>query len=133
MVQKAPENISVAIPRMPDADALLPYLRRIDAARYYSNFGPLVQEFEARIAASLGVDPASVTSVANGKSAMTIALRAAAPLRGRFCMMPSWTFSTTAHAAREAGMKPFFVDVAHESWALTPEIAGAALRRADRL
>ena len=51
MVQKAPENISVAIARMPDADALLPYLRRIDAARYYSNFGPLVQEFEARIAA----------------------------------------------------------------------------------
>ena len=43
---------------------------------------------------------------------------------------PAWTFSASAHAAREAGLTPFFVDVARESWALTPEIAEAALRQA---
>ena len=40
------------MPSLPTADELLPYLRRIDANRWYSNFGPLVSEFESRIAAS---------------------------------------------------------------------------------
>jgi dTDP-4-amino-4,6-dideoxygalactose transaminase len=127
MVHETPDKISVAIPRMPDADALLPYLRRIDAARYYSNFGPLVEEFEVRIAGGFKLTPACVTTVASATVALTLALRVAAPPPGAFCMMPSWTFSASAHAAREAGLRPFFVDVAHESWALTPEIARAAL------
>jgi len=40
MVQDTLDKISGAIPRMPDADMILPYLRRMYAARYYSNFGP---------------------------------------------------------------------------------------------
>lgn len=44
--------------------------------------------------------------------------------------MPSWTFSATPHAAREAGLTPYFVDVASESWALTPEIAAKELQAA---
>ena len=92
MVQNAAQKISVAIPRMPDADMVLPYLRRIDAARYYSNFGPLVREFEARVGAGYGVEPACVTSVASGTAALTLALRASAPTPGSLCMMPSWTF-----------------------------------------
>ena len=130
MVQNAAQKISVAIPRMPDADMVLPYLRRIDAARYYSNFGPLVREFEARIGAGYGVEPACVSSVASGTAALTLALRASAPTPGSLCMMPSWTFSATAHAAREAGLTPYFVDVARDSWALTPEIADAEMRHA---
>ncbi len=130
MVQNAPEKISVAVPRMPDADMVLPYLRRIDEARYYSNFGPLVQEFEARIAAGFGLEADCVTTVASGTAALILALRANNPPPGSLCMMPSWTFSATAHAAREAGLTPFFVDVAPDNWALTPEIAGAALANA---
>ncbi len=125
MVQDAREKIAVAIPRMPDADMVLPNLRRIDGARYYSNLGLLVQEFEARIAAGFGVVPASVTTVASGTAALILALRASNPLPGDLCMMPSWTFSATAHAAREAGLTPFFVDVAPDNWALTPEFAAA--------
>src|SRR5690348_3230106 len=44
--------------QLPDADALLPYLQRIDAARWYTNFGPLVVELEQRLAAQLDADDA---------------------------------------------------------------------------
>ena len=130
MVQDTPDKISVAIPRMPDADMILPYLRRMDAARYYSNFGPLVEEFEARIADGFDLAPDCVTTLSSGTSALTLALRASAPIPGNLCMMPSWTFSATPHAAREAGLTPYFVDVAPESWALTPEIAAKELQAA---
>ena len=38
-------SIPVAQPRLPTTDEIAPYLRRIDASRWYSNGGPLVQEF----------------------------------------------------------------------------------------
>ena len=44
-------------PRLPDAERLLPYLREIDANRWYTNFGPLEQRLTARLAAHFGVDP----------------------------------------------------------------------------
>ncbi len=130
MAQEAPEDIRIAVPRMPETDALLPYLRRIDEARYYTNFGPLVREFEARVAAELGVEPAMVATVSSGTQALILGLKAAGAAPGTLCMMPAWTFSASAHAAREAGLTPYFVDVSPDSWALTPEIAGAALSRA---
>jgi hypothetical protein len=49
--------IPVAWPRLPDATAILPFLERIDAARIYSNFGPLVREFEAGLARHFNVEP----------------------------------------------------------------------------
>ena len=43
---RAPDPIPLLIPDMPGAAALMPYLQRMDAARCYTNFGPLVQELE---------------------------------------------------------------------------------------
>ena len=38
---------------MPRARDIAPYLDRIDQSGWYSNFGPLVSEFEARLEARL--------------------------------------------------------------------------------
>ena len=46
-----PGPIAVARPRLPSTEAILPYLRSIDEARWYSNFGPMLMAFEARLAA----------------------------------------------------------------------------------
>ncbi|MCB1435229.1 MAG: hypothetical protein KDK75_22620, partial [Alphaproteobacteria bacterium] len=35
------QTVPVCRPKLPEAQVLLPYLRRIDQARYYSNHGPL--------------------------------------------------------------------------------------------
>ena len=42
----APGRVPIARPRLPTRAAIAPYLDRIDAARWYANYGPLVGELE---------------------------------------------------------------------------------------
>jgi dTDP-4-amino-4,6-dideoxygalactose transaminase len=126
---KAPEQtIPVCRPWAPPAEMVLPYLRRIDGARWYTNFGPLNQELEQRIAARFDGETHVVT-LANGTLALALALRARAP-QGGLCLMPAWTFVATAHAAMNAGLAPYLVDVDPCTGALTPDGARSALRTA---
>jgi len=120
--------IPIARPRLPASEAIGPYLDRIDAARWYSNYGPLVKELEGRIAERLG--GASVCTVANGTAAITLALRAAGARAGTLCLMPAWTFVASAHAAIEAGLTPCFVDVDPDTWMLDPAATRAAAESA---
>jgi dTDP-4-amino-4,6-dideoxygalactose transaminase len=119
---------------MPTSEAILPYLRRIDAARWYSNFGPLSVEFEARLAQRFS-GPTAVATVVNGTQALTVALQAmgvagggVAP--GGLCAVPSWTFVATAHAVVAAGMTPWFVDVDPATAMMDPEALERALASA---
>ncbi len=121
--------IAVAKPRLPLADAILPYLRRIDTARWYSNFGPLVQELEERLAHRFGPSALAVTC-SNATQGLTLTLKALGATPGTLCAMPSWTFVATAHAAVQAGLMPWFLDADHDSWMLTPQTLEAALPRA---
>ncbi|MFL9907884.1 DegT/DnrJ/EryC1/StrS family aminotransferase [Paraburkholderia sp. RL17-337-BIB-A] len=119
------ETIKVLIPRLPSADALLPYLTRIDSARTYSNYGPLHREFSARLAQLTGAP--GVTITCNGTSAIELALRIRAKSERRYCLMPAFTFIASAHAVRNAGLTPYLLDVSEQSMMLTPEIVEAAL------
>lgn len=123
------KKIPVAKPRLPRLAALAPYIERIDRARWYSNFGPLCEEFEARLAARFGIEAAGVSTISNATVGLSLALQAAGARPGALCLLPSWTFSASAHAAVEAGMIPFFTDVDAEGL-LTPAIAREALRSA---
>ena len=124
----APQRIAVMRPRLPTLEHVAPYLAEMDASRWYGNFGPLQQRFEARLADRFAIAPDGITCVANATVGLTLALAAAAE-PGGLCLMPSFTFVASAHAARAAGLMPCFVDVEPGSWALTPELARAALRR----
>ncbi|MGH6946119.1 MAG: DegT/DnrJ/EryC1/StrS family aminotransferase [Kiloniellales bacterium] len=126
-------RIPVMRPRMADASALLPYLRRIDEARWYSNFGPLAREFEARIAARYGLSEGSAAALANGTLGLTLALKALEPAPGALCLIPAFTFTASACAVAAAGLTPYFVDVDPASWALEPAGAEAALAAAPGL
>jgi len=128
-LQRAP-RIPVARPRLAPLEAALPYLRRIDAARIYSNFGPLNALFEQRLCAQFGLDEGSVVTCNNATMGLTMALQAAAGRYGGYCVMPAWTFAATAHAALAAGLTPFLVDVDAVTGALTPQIAARALAAA---
>lgn len=117
------------MPSLPTAAELLPYLERIDAARWYSNFGPLVGEFEARIAASFaGAGACHVVSVSSCTAGLELALRALALPREAPILVPALTFIATASAVRCAGLSPVVADVDPHSWLLTPDIARAAVR-----
>jgi dTDP-4-amino-4,6-dideoxygalactose transaminase len=115
----AAATVAVARPRMPTASALLPYLQRIDEARWYSNFGPLLTELEQRIAGRFS-SAAQVITVANATQALTLTLQAMNLKPGGYVVLPAWTFVATAHAVMQAGLKPWFVDVDPGTWMLDP-------------
>ena len=69
-------SIPVARPRLPTTDEIASYLRRIDASRWYSNGGPLVQEFEERLAQHFSDGSARVATVANATIGLAVALLA---------------------------------------------------------
>lgn len=123
------ERIPIARPRLPTRAAIAPYLDRIDEARWYTNLGPLVRELEVRLAARLA-GGAGVVTVSNGTVALTLALKAAGAAPGSLCLMPAWTFVATPHAALDAGLIPYFVDVDPDTWMLDPARVGAAIAAA---
>lgn len=122
-------SIAVARPQLPPADAVAPYLRRIDETRIYSNLGPLVRELQDRLGGRLGLPSGAVAAVANATLGLTLALSAAEARVGRFCLMPAWTFAASAHAVIAAGLKPYFLDVDPDSWALSPSAVLDAVNR----
>lgn len=98
--------LKVLIPDLPSADELLPYLRRIDSVRHYSNQGPQVQELERRC---MGVVVSSAT--------LGLELAAACLYRDTV-RIPAFTFHATATAVLRAGLKPILCDVDPATWAL---------------
>lgn len=119
-VMTATAPMPVARPRLPSAEAVFPYLQRIDTARWYSNFGPLLTEFEARLAARFPAG-AHVVTVANATQALTLTLNAMELAPGGYVAIPAWTFVATAHAVMQAGLRPWFVDVDPDDWMMRPE------------
>lgn len=123
-------SVSVMRPKLPAAARLMEYLRRIDAARFYSNFGPLVCALEERLTQHYGVEPGSVTTVANATQGLALALAAQEARPGTLCAMPAWTFVASAHAAVNAGLVPYFLDVDADTWALEPAAVAEEIARA---
>lgn len=76
--------------------------------RWFSNNGPYVQEFEAKLAELSGVKHA--VAMTNATIAQEIAVRAAG-IEGEV-IIPSFTFIATAHALQWQEITPVFCDVA---------------------
>jgi dTDP-4-amino-4,6-dideoxygalactose transaminase len=128
-----PMPVSVLRPSLPAADAIMPFLRRLDATRIYSNYGPLWRDLHegmaAWLAARTGAAGLRVVLTSSGTSAIELALRARAVPGRSLCLMPSFTFIASAHAVFNAGLEPVLTDVDEASLTLTPAIAEAALAR----
>lgn len=117
------ELLRVLRPSLPIADRILPYLRRIDSTRIYSNFGPLVLEFEARMGGLLGLQAGGLVSASTGTSGLVGAILASAGRATRdrpLALMPAYTFVATAVAAQECGYQPFLADIDGKDWLLDP-------------
>jgi dTDP-4-amino-4,6-dideoxygalactose transaminase len=119
------KRVALLVPDLPSRDELGVYLERIDAARWYTNFGPLVKLLEARLAsgfsASNGVP--GVVSVANATLGLELALLALhLPARSPV-LVPALTFVASATSILRAGYEPVFCDVEAHNWLLTPDIA----------
>lgn len=122
-------KIPLLVPDMPERADLGSFLGEIDAARWYTNFGPLLRRFETGVAGLFAAPAPSLTTVSNGTLALELGLVALGLPKGAKVLTPALTFVASASAVLRAGLTPVIGDVDPGSWVLTPAIAREAMRR----
>jgi dTDP-4-amino-4,6-dideoxygalactose transaminase len=113
----------VGRPNIGDPDRVLSLVADALQSRWLTNDGPLVDEFEARVAQLSGVEHCVAVSSA------TVGLQLAAVALGLTgeVLMPSFTFIGTAHAMRWIGLTPVFCDIDPDTHTLDPVAVERAL------
>ena len=100
-------KLYVGRPNIGDRERFLERVNGILDRRWLSNDGPLLKEFEEKVAAFLGVK--NVVAMCNATAALEIACRAL-DLKGEV-ILPSYTFVATAHALQWQEITPVFCDM----------------------
>jgi dTDP-4-amino-4,6-dideoxygalactose transaminase len=117
------EPLHVGRPNVPDRAGFMRRVEDILDRRWFSNNGPVVREFEQRVAEYLGVE--HCVAMCNGTTALQNAI-AALDLSGEV-IVPSFTFVATAHALQTQGITPVFADIDIESCTLDPRSVERAI------
>jgi len=99
--------LHVGRPNLGDREAMLRRVNEMFDRRWFTNAGPLVKEFEARIQELVGVK--HCVAMCNATIALEIAIRAL-ELRGEV-IVPAYTFIATAHALQWQEITPVFADM----------------------
>ncbi len=110
------EKLHVGRPNLGDRQRLLQRINDLLDRRWLTNNGPLVQEFEQRVAEFLGVR--NVVAMCNGTVALEIAIRALGMIGE--VIVPSFTFIATAHALQWQGIVPLFCDINPKTYNIDP-------------
>lgn len=111
------EPLHVGRPNIGDRSRLMERIAGMLDRRWLSNQGPLVSEFEQRIAEFVGVR--HCIAMCNATVALEIAIRAL-ELKGEV-IVPAFTFIATAHALQWQEITPVFCDIDPRTHTLDPE------------
>lgn len=110
------ETVHVGRPNVGNREHLLARINEMLDRVWFTNNGPYVQEFEAKLAAFVGVR--HCVAMCNGTLALEIAIRALG-LTGEV-IVPSFTFIATAHALQWQEITPIFCDIDPRTHNLDP-------------
>lgn len=111
------DPIHVGRPNIGNKDEFIKLVHEIFDRKWLTNNGPLVEQFEFKIANLLGVK--HCIAMCNGTVALEIAIRALR-LTGEV-IVPSYTFIATAHALSWQGITPIFGDIDPANHTLSPD------------
>jgi len=111
------EPLHVGRPNIGNRERFLARVNEILDRRWLTNNGPMVQEFEHKVALFLGVK--HCVAMCSGTIALEIAIRAL-DLEGEV-IVPSYTFVATAHALQWQEITPIFADIDPATHNLDPE------------
>jgi dTDP-4-amino-4,6-dideoxygalactose transaminase len=114
------ENLRVPFvrPNPPKLSRQTAELAEIERSGIFSNYGPVNSRLEERFSRALfGAERCCVT-VANATLGLMLAIKRAVGWnpRGRYALMPSFTFAAGAQAALWCGLTPLFSDIDDETW-----------------
>jgi len=110
------EPLHVGRPNVCDARQVLVRIEDMLKRRWFTNDGPIVREFEQKIASVIGVK--HCVTMCNATVALEIAIRAL-ELRGEV-IVPSYTFVATAHALQWQEITPVFADIDPSTYTVDP-------------
>jgi dTDP-4-amino-4,6-dideoxyglucose len=113
------DSLVVGRPNVGERERLLRRLDGVLDRLWLTNNGPLVREFEERIARVAGTRHAVATC--NATTGIQIAARAAGIRPGDEVIVPSFTWVATAHALEWIGIVPVFCDVDEATANADPE------------
>lgn len=111
------EPLHVGRPNIGDRARLMERINDMLDRRWLTNDGPLVQEFEQRLADYLGVK--HCIAMCNATVALEITIRALG-MQGEV-IVPSFTFIATAHALQWQEITPVFCDIDPATHNLDPD------------
>lgn len=111
------EPLHVGRPNLGDLERFRSRLHEMLDRFWFTNNGPLVQEFEQRVADIANTEECVATC--NGTVALELVTRAL-DMSGEV-IVPSFTFVATAHALQWQGIRPIFADVDEKSLTLDPK------------
>ncbi len=126
MTQPTQYRFPAIRPSVPPVAAWAHHLEPAYRARWFSNFGPVVRQFEAALTARLCHEVEVMTSASNCTSGIAAAL-ITLKVRGTV-IIPAFTFPASASAVAMAGARPCVVDVDAQTWSLSPSLLEEALR-----
>jgi len=109
--------VYVTSPSLPPLDEFIPYLEKIWESKWLTNNGQFHQQFEAALAAYLGVN--YVSFFTNGMIALQAGMQALR-ITGEVITTP-FTFVATTHAIHLNGCTPVFCDIEPDTFTLDPE------------
>ncbi|EEM12009.1 DegT/dnrJ/eryC1/strS [Bacillus pseudomycoides] len=93
-------------------------VEKIDISHIYTNYGPLNQHFEEAIMSEFFKSRGAVTTVANATLGLMAAIQLKKRKKGKYALMPSFTFPATALAAIWCGLEPYFIDISLDDWCM---------------
>lgn len=111
------QPLHVGGPNIGDKDRFMALVSEMLDRKWLTNNGPLVQEFEKRLAEYVGVKHCIV--VCNATIGLELAIRAA-ELKGEV-IVPAFTFIATAHALQWQEITPVFCDIDPKTHNLDPK------------
>lgn len=127
--QKIMEKIPFLRPNLVKKEALLPYLTEIETSRLYSNFGPLNKRFEQRVLDVYYDHVGDVTTVNNATIGLILAISQCKRPKGKYALMPSFTFAATPLAALWCGLEPYFLDIRSDDWCMDEDLLRETLQK----
>lgn len=113
--------IKLLVPNVPPIEAALPYLRKSEEAKHWSNFGPCVQLLEDRL--SEYFSGAYVVTCSNCTVGLELVYTARMIRGARAIELPALTFPATWLAANRSGLEILPIDVDKDTW-VAPGVAG---------
>ena len=116
-------RLGIVSPKLPDFLAVAEPIREILRTGNLTNHSKYLQEFERELSARLEV--AHIAAVSNATLGLILALEGL-HLEGEV-ILPSFTFSATAHALHWARLTPVFVDILPDTFTLDPAAVEAAI------